>query len=160
MEARDWDLLMRLQAGLPLCPRPYQEVGRACGLEESEVIARVRRFREEGLIRRWGARIGHLQAGIRGNVMVAWQVPEHRVEEVGSAFAQHSAVSHCYERQAPPEFPFNLYTMVHAPDLAVAQEIVEGLSRMVGVSAYEMLPTLSELKKASPRFSPPAGDGR
>ena len=160
MDAVDWALVERLQAGIPLCPRPYREIGQACGLDEAEVLERISRFCQQGVIRRLGARIGHLRAGLHGNVMVVWQVPAARVEEVGNAFAREPAVSHCYEREPQPDFPYNLYTMVHAPDLAAAHKLVEELSRAVALSEFVMLPTVRELKKSSPQFRPPAGDGQ
>ena len=160
MDAADRALIERLQDGLPLSPRPYEEIGQACGLAEEEVLARVNRLCRDGVIRRLGARVAHLRAGIRGNVMVAWQVPEDRVEEVGEILAREPAVSHCYEREPRPDFPYNLYTMVHGPDLAAVRRLVAQLSRTVAISEYAMLPTVRELKKTSPRFRPPAGDGQ
>jgi DNA-binding Lrp family transcriptional regulator len=152
MDATDRALVERLQTGIPLCPRPYREIGEACGLSEEEVIARIGRLCEEGVIRRLGARVAHLRAGIHGNVMVVWRVPEERVEEVGQALAREPAISHCYEREPQADFPYNLYTMVHAADLAAAEALVERLGRAVGVSDFVMLPTVRELKKTSPRY--------
>ena len=159
MDASDRALVERLQGGIPLSPRPYREIGQDCGLEEDEVIARIGGLCETGVIRRLGARIAHLRAGIHGNVMVVWRVPPEQVEEVGQGLAREAAVSHCYEREPQPDFPYNLYSMIHAPDLEAAQALAEKLSRAVAITDFVMLPTLRELKKTSPRFRPPAGDG-
>jgi DNA-binding Lrp family transcriptional regulator len=158
MDAADRALIERLQAGIPLSPCPYRELGEACGLGEDEVLERIGRLCREGVIRRLGARVGHLQAGIQGNVMVVWQVPEERVEEVGRFFAGQAAISHCYEREPQPGFPYNMYTMVHAADPEAARRLVEELSRAVRITDFAMLPTVRELKKTSPRYRPTAGD--
>ena len=160
MDAADCALIQTLQTGIPLSPRPYREIGEACGLTEAEVIERIGRLCEQGVIRRLGARIGHLHAGIRGNVMVVWQVPAGRVEEVGGLLAGEPAVSPCYEREAPPGFPYNLYSMVHAPDLDIARRLVQDLTQAIAVADFVMLPTVRELKKTSPRYRPTAGDGQ
>ena len=159
MDASDRALVERLQNGIPLSSRPYREIGQACGLQEDEVLERIGRLCDRGVIRRLGARVAHLRAGILGNVMVVWRVPPERVEEVGQALSQEAAVSHCYEREPQPDFPYNLYSMLHAPDLPAAQALAEKLSRAVAITDFVMLPTVRELKKTSPRFQPPAGDG-
>ena len=159
-DALDWVLVERLQAGIPLCARPYREIGEACGMEETEVLERIGRLCQQGLIRRLGARVSHRRAGLHGNVMVVWQVPADRVEEVGRTCAREAAISHCYEREPQPDLPYNLYTMFHAPDLAAAHKLVEELSRAIAISDFVLLPTVRELKKSSPRFRPPAGDGQ
>ena len=158
MNASDRALVERLQKGIPLSPRPYREIGQDCGLAEDEVLARIGRLGETGVIRRLGARVAHLRAGIHGNVMVVWQVPPERVEEVGQALAREPAVSHCYEREPQPDFPYNVYSMIHAPSPEAARALAEKLSRVVEVSDFVMLPTVRELKKTSPKFRPPAGD--
>ena len=157
MDAADQALVERLQGSIPLSPLPYREIGEACGLSEDEVIQRIGRLVERGVIRRLGARVGHLQAGIRGNVMVVWRVPAESVEEVGAFFAGQAAISHCYEREPQPDFPYNLYTMVHAADPEAARRLVEEFSRAVGISDFVMLPTVRELKKTSPRYRPTEG---
>jgi len=118
------------------------------------VPERIGRLCRQGVIRRLGARIAHLRAGLHGNVMVVWQVPAERVEEVGRTFAREPAVSHCYEREPQPDFPYNLYTMIHAPDPEAARRLIQDLSQAVAITDFVMLPTVRELKKTSPRYRP------
>ena len=153
MDTADHALIARLQDGLPLSPHPYQIIGEACGLSEDETIERIAALCRQGVIRRLGARVGHLQAGIEGNIMVVWQVPPARVEEVGQLFAAQPAISHCYERERQPEFPYNLYTMVHAPNPEAARRLIQDLSELTGLTDFVMLPTVRELKKTSPRYT-------
>jgi DNA-binding Lrp family transcriptional regulator len=157
VDTSDHALVARLQEGIPLSPQPYREIGEACGLGEEEVLERIGRLVREGVIRRLGARVGHLQAGVHGNIMVVWPVPEARVEEVGRFFAEQAAISHCYEREPQPDFPYNMYTMVHAADPEAARRLVEQFSRVVAISDFVMLPTVRELKKTSPRYRPTEG---
>jgi DNA-binding Lrp family transcriptional regulator len=160
MDATDQALIARLQEGIPLASRPYREIGEDCGIEEAQVLERIGRLIREGVIRRLGARVGHLQAGVQGNVMVVWRVPEERVEEAGRFFASQASISHCYEREPQADFPYNLYTMVHAPDPEAAGRLVAELSRAVAISDFQMLPTVRELKKTSPRYRPTGGEGK
>ena len=158
MDATDWSIIQELQKGIPLCPRPYREIAGRCALAEDEVLRRVRALCEEGVIRRLGARLGHIRAGITGNILVAWHVPEQDVNRVGEALATVADISHCYQRRALPDFPYNLYTMVHAPTPEQAMKCVEKISQSLAVTDYVTLPTLKELKKSSPCYAPPGGN--
>jgi len=159
MNETDWTLIQELQKGIPLCETPFQEIGRRCGLTEDEVLGRVQAFCDTGIIRRLGARIAHMQVGIGGNVMVAWQVPEEDLERVGQALARRPEISHCYQRRSAPNCPYNLYTMIHASSAEQAATYVEEISQAVEVADFVSLPTVKELKKTSPVYVPP-GESR
>jgi siroheme decarboxylase len=114
---RDLDLLRSLQRGLPLVSRPYAELGRIAGMSESEVLWRLAALREAGIVRRLGVIVRHRELGYRANAMLVWALPEERVAEVGAQAATLPFVSLCYRRRPqPPQWPYNLYCMVHGRD--------------------------------------------
>lgn len=103
-----------LEQGLPLTPRPWQSLAEACGLSEDEVIARVRRWRDEGMIKRTGLVVRHRNLGIQANAMVVWDVPDRMVQNVGQRLAEEPAVTLCYQRpRRLPDWPYNLFSMIH-----------------------------------------------
>lgn len=158
IDRQDWAVLVRLQDGIPLCPRPFDEMARDLAMDEAELLERVRRLQAEGIIRRLGPRVRHHRVGIEGNIMVVWQVPDERKQEVGELFAASQHVSHCYLRPPFEGFPYNLYTMIHARDTVAAEAIVAELAKLSGLSDYLLLPTVRELKKTTPRYQPPESD--
>ena len=158
MDAADWKVIERLQQGIPLCPRPFAAMAEEIGMSEDDLLRRVRAMVGEGSIRRLGPRIRHHQAGVRGNIMVAWRVPDDRVEEVGATLAASPAVTHCYERPPFEGFPYNVYSMVHAADLPAAEAVVRDLAARCRVHEYQMLKTVRELKKSTPVYRRPEGD--
>lgn len=158
MDETDWAVIERLQAGVPLCERPFAEMAASVGISESDFIERVRRLRDEGVVRRLGPRLRHHKVGVHGNIMVVWAVADERLEEVGNLFAGARCVSHCYVRPPADGLPYTLYTMVHARDMDQARQIVLDLSRKAGISDYRLLPTVRELKKSTPTYCSPAGD--
>ena len=158
IDKTDWSVIEKLQEGIPLCERPFAKLAEAAGMSEEEFVSRVRRLHEAGVIRRIGPRLRHERVGVRGNIMVVWNVPEGRMDEVGTTFAAERAVSHCYERPSFDGFPYRLYTMVHAPSVERAVRVVHKLSRECGITDYQLLPTTRELKKTTPVYSRPAGD--
>lgn len=103
-----------LEEGLPLTPRPYQTLAELSGLSEGEVMACVRRWHDEGLIKRLGLVVRHRRLGIVANAMVVWDVPDERVGMVGRHLARESAVTLCYRRpRRLPDWPYNLFCMIH-----------------------------------------------
>jgi len=154
---RDWLVLEALQRGIPLCERPYAELATSVGLAESEFLERVEALREAGVIRRMGFRLAHREVGVQGNVMVAWNVPEERLSEIGEVLTGCAAVSHCYVRPTFEGFPYNLYSMVHATDVASAEATVRDLAAACGVNDYALLRSVRELKKSTPVYRRPKG---
>jgi DNA-binding Lrp family transcriptional regulator len=103
-----------LEEGLPLTPRPFLTLAEQCGLTEDEVMACVRDWETEGLIKRLGLVVRHRRLGIEANGMVVWDVPDERVGMVGRHLARESAVTLCYRRpRRLPDWPFNLFCMIH-----------------------------------------------
>ena len=149
---QDKRLIYLFQGDLPVTPRPFAWLAGQLGWTEEEVLKRLREFKEAGLIRRFGATLYHQNSGFPANVMVAWQIPEERVEEAGQILAEVRLVSHCYQRRTTEKWPFNLYTMVHGEDEADCRRTVEEMAGMVESRGYELLFSLQELKKTSMRY--------
>ena len=117
IDATDRSIIAATQAGLPLVARPYHAVAGQLGIEPAEVMTRLRRMLASGMIRRIGAVPNHYALGYRGNGMSVWDVPDARVRELGSMIGALEFVSHCYHRpRHPPEWPYNLFAMVHGRD--------------------------------------------
>jgi DNA-binding Lrp family transcriptional regulator len=84
--------------------------------------------------------------------MVAWNVDEARVEQVGTAMAGFDEITHCYRRDPAPGWPYNLYTMVHAGTEAECLSLVEKIAATVGETDYTLLFSRKELKKTSMKY--------
>jgi DNA-binding Lrp family transcriptional regulator len=102
-------------AGLPLVAAPYERVAADLGTTQAEVISLLERMLADGRIRRIGAIVRHRRVGYEANAMVVWDVPDERVGALGRELARDPAVTLCYRRarSLAPEWPYNLYCMVH-----------------------------------------------
>ncbi|MCF8031053.1 MAG: Lrp/AsnC family transcriptional regulator [Desulfohalobiaceae bacterium] len=141
------------QDSLPDSPAPFQRLAEASGLTESQVISFLRRLKEEGFIRRFGATLRHQVAGYECNVMVAWQVePSEAMEEVARCMSERPEITHVYQRRSCPEWPFNLYTMIHGRTEEECRNVVYELQYQTGVQRHEFLFSEGELKKTSMRY--------
>lgn len=151
-DGRERALLRVLQEDLPLASRPFAAVAGAASLSEEELLAGAQRLMEEGVIRRFAAVLRHHDAGFESNAMVCWRVPQSRVEEVGEALAASPLVTHCYHRPTYPEWPYAVYSMIHARSRRQCELAVADLARQVGVSDYLLLFSIREYKKERPRY--------
>ena len=121
-------------------------------IDEEQVMERLSRLLEEKVIRRFSATIGHRTLGIVANAMIVWRVPPEDVERVGGIMASFDQVTHCYERPSVPDWPYNLYTVVHSPSRDECRKVAAEISRKAGVSDYQVLFSEREFKKTGARI--------
>ena len=107
LDAADWAIIEVLQDGIPPEARAYDALAGKAGLPIDEFLERMRRLADEGIIRRMGVRVRHHKAGISGNVMSVWRVPDEDTERIGLLFSSMPEVSHCYTRTTYPDFPLS-----------------------------------------------------
>jgi siroheme decarboxylase len=148
----DLQLLKLAQRGVSITSQPYLTWAKELGWSEDEVIGRLLDLQKDGIIRRFAATIGHRALGILANAMIAWQVPAEDIEATGSIFASFDEVTHCYERLMVPEWPYNLYTMVHSRSREDCIKIALRLSAASGITQYRILFSEKEYKKTSARI--------
>lgn len=148
----DKQIIRELQAGLPLVPRPFADLGAKVGLTEDQLLAKVQELKSNGYLRRIGAALRHHRVGYVANAMIVWRVPEDKVVEVGNTLAKLPEVTHCYQRKTWPEWPYNFYTMIHMSTVEECYAKAKEMAEMVGVTDYKLLFSTKELKKSSMRY--------
>ena len=131
----DRRLLGALEDGLALVARPYARLAAALGLSESDVITRLKRLIDEGVIRRFGVIVRHRELGYRANAMVVWDVPDETVSETGRKLAALPYITLCYRRpRRPPAWPYNLFCMIHGRDRAAVETLIEEATAHAGLA--------------------------
>lgn len=152
LSTRDKQVVVRLSGDLPESLTPYRDVAEPLGLSAEELLSAIERFKKSGVLRRFGAVVRHHQVGFTANAMVVWNVSEEEIERTAEAIASSSAVSHCYEREPRPGWPYTLYAMVHGRTRKQCREFAEGIARSTGNPDYRLLFSVREFKKTSPSF--------
>ena len=151
----DRRLVIATQAGLPLVPRPYDLLAEQLGVSPAEVKARLGAMLASGRIRRIGAVPNHYAIGYTANGMSVWDVDDTRIAELGEAVGQLDFVTHCYERpRALPDWPYNLFAMVHAGDRATVLARIDEIATLLGPAcrARDVLFSTAILKKTGLRI--------
>lgn len=146
------EVLKVLIEGIPLVERPYEAIAEKLGISQEEVISAIKGLLDKKIIRRLGATLRHNLAGYEGNAMVAWKVPEERMDEVGKWFSEKAFVSHCYVRETHPEWPYNFYTMCHAKTKEELKAFIEEAARELNLNEYEILYTVKEIRRKHAQY--------
>jgi DNA-binding Lrp family transcriptional regulator len=132
LDAIDRRLLDAWQRDFPLAPRPFAAIAQLLGLEEDEVIARLRTLHAAGTISRIGAVVRPNTAG--RSTLAAVAVSEARLEEVGRAIAALPEVNHCYER----EHALNLWFVVTSADDAGVAAALARAEALAGAPVLDL----------------------
>ena len=151
----DRAIVQATQAGLPLCREPYAVVAAQLGLTPDEVMARLRGMLASGVIRRIGAVPNHYAIGWRANGMSVWDVEDAALAELGPRVGALPAVSHCYRRpRHPPEWPYNLFAMIHGHSRAEVEAQVAEIAKLLGSACHghDVLYSTAILKKTGLRL--------
>ena len=155
LDSTDRAIIHATQAGLPLVPEPYAAVGAQVGVTGQEVMARMQRMQDLGVIRRIAAVPNHYAIGYTANGMSVWDVPDDQVDELGERIGALECVSHCYRRPRHlPEWPYNLFAMVHGRSRLEVEEKVKQIAGVLGRAyrAHEVLYSTRILKKTGLRL--------
>lgn len=148
----DKTIIIRLQDELPLVSQPYNSIAEELGITEKELLDKIKKLQKEGILRRFGASLYHRKAGYSSNAMVVWIVPEEKTEEAGKIMSYFAQVSHCYQRSTSLDWPYNIYTMVHAKTKQECNEIVCKMADAIQIYEYELLYSTMEVKKSSMKY--------
>ena len=147
-------IIASLQQDMAVAERPYLDIAQNLGISEAQLLERLKGLCKREVIRRFGATLRHQRTGFTANAMVAWMVEEDRIEAVGQKMAAFHQVSHCYRRNPSRDWPYNLYTMVHASDEQSCHETARKMSEATSVKDYALLFSREELKKTSMVYFP------
>lgn len=148
----DIALVRVLQEDLPLVSHPFAQYAGVLGLAEDELLAKAHALQEEGIMRRFAGVIRHRAAGFTANGMACWIVPEERVDEVGAKFASYPQVSHCYRRPTYDDWPYSIFTMIHAMARDRCEETVRKIAADCGIDTYAVLYSHTEYKKERVKY--------
>ena len=135
IDPTDLALMRCIENGLPLVKRPYAEIGNRLGMSEATVIRRIASLQRQQLIKRFGVVVRHRELGYKANAMVVWDIPDDQVASYGHCLGKFAHVTLCYQRPRHlPQWPYNLFTMIHGRDKKEVLANVEAIVNECGLS--------------------------
>lgn len=138
IDPEDLQLIVAIQEGLPIVSRPYALIAEQLGLDEMEVIKRLSRLKQQGLIKRLGVIVKHRQLGYVSNAMVVFDMPDQLVQQKGQQISELAFINLCYLRPRQGEqWPYNLFCMIHGKS---KQLVLQQLSQLIQSCTLEGFP--------------------
>jgi siroheme decarboxylase len=148
MDLIDVRLLQELERGLPFVPAPYAEIGKRLDLTESDVMERIRRLKEAGIIRKFRARIDQRKMGITANALVAWNPAGSGGNVREELLAAFPSVTHCYERRpVPNRWDYTHYTVHHGYSREEVLDDIRAIAEQTCCTEYTVLFSTREFKR-------------
>ncbi|MCB1864162.1 MAG: Lrp/AsnC family transcriptional regulator [Chromatiales bacterium] len=152
----DRRIVLATQSGLPLVAEPYHQVAAQLGVSADLVMDRIRTMQHDGRIRRIGVVPNHYRLGYVANGMSVWDIPDEFIDDAGHEVGQLDFVSHCYHRpRRLPEWPYNLFAMIHGKTREQVERLVAGLAEQLGerTRCHAVLYSSRILKKTGMRLA-------
>jgi siroheme decarboxylase len=152
LTSRDKEFIRELQKDLEVSTRPFDNSAKNLGITLDELFKKATEYESIGVMRRFAAILRHRDAGFTANGMIVWKVSDDKIDEVGYKLASFPQVSHCYRRPVYPDWPFSLFSMIHARTIEAANKIAVELSNFVGINEYRILFSSREFKKERVKY--------
>lgn len=148
----DKSVIKELQNDIPLTIDPYGDIAKKIGCSKHELLQRMENLSDKGIIKRLGIILHHRNSGYTENGMLAAVVPAKEVEKASEMLISIPNVTHCYERKCYPDWPYNLYTMIHGKNKNEVERIVINFVHKMNIENYQILYSTKEFKKTSMNY--------
>lgn len=138
----DLHLLDLLQQDIPLVPEPWRELGNKAGISSEEVLTRLNRLKEAGILRGIAPTLESEKGGRRVSTLVAVKVPEENIDTVAGRINRYDEVSHNFLR----DHPYNLWFTLACGTKSELESLLDEIQKETGIKSEDML-NLSTLQK-------------
>ena len=138
IDAVDRRIINALQGGFPVSPRPYAEAAARLGLDEQELMARLERLLDDGVLSRFGP-MYHAERMGGGLTLAAMEVPDERFDAVAAQVNAHPEVAHNYAR----DHALNMWFVVATDRPERVGETLDAIAEETGLEVLDM-PKLRE----------------
>ncbi len=133
LDAADRRIINRLQDGLPLVESPFAAVAAEIDLSEGELLYRLERLRDSGVLSRFGP-MYHAERLGGGLTLAALEVPEADFERVTEAVNAFPEVAHNYRR----EHRLNMWFVLATETPEGIAEVIAAIEAATGLPVFNM----------------------
>jgi len=144
LDGTDRIILQMLQDDFPIVQEPWLEISNRLNLSEGEVISRLKRLIEAGVIVKIGPVFDASRIGLKAATLVAMKVPKNKVNDVARVINEYDNVSHNYER----EDEYNVWFTLAASSKSELAMMLEEIKQKTDTEDHDMLdlPTIRRFK--------------
>lgn len=134
----DRAIINRLQRGLPVVERPFEEVAAELGISEYVLIKRLQALLDDGVLSSFGPMYDSASPG-GATRLAALAVPQARFDEVTRQVNALDEVAHNSRR----EHELNMWLVLVGDDEDHIASVIETIGRITGLKVYDF-PVLEE----------------
>jgi siroheme decarboxylase len=140
----DIGILEALQDDIPLITRPYAAIASRLGITETELLERLKRLQEAGIIRGISPVVESRHMGLSAATLIAMHVPQEKVRETATIINRYPEVSHNFQR----EHYYNLWFTLCVRSQERIDQLLAEILEKTGISRDDVLnlPTVKKLK--------------
>jgi DNA-binding Lrp family transcriptional regulator len=133
MDDIDKQIINTLQDGFPICDAPYNQVATQLGLDEQELIARLKTLLDNGTLTRFGPLYNAEQMG-GALTLAAVKAPKERFDEVTEIINSFPEVAHNYARS----HELNMWFVIATETPEQIHQTIRAIEQQTGLSVYNM----------------------
>jgi DNA-binding Lrp family transcriptional regulator len=137
----DRKIINSIQEDIPLESAPFKALSQDVGLSEDELLQRIKRLKDEGIIRTFAASLDHRKLGFK-STLIALRVSPDQVESIAGKIIVYPEVTHCYLRKGE----YNVYVVFISPTKERMDEFFGKLGEWVGKDNILDLATQKKFK--------------
>ncbi len=133
LDETDRAIINGAQGGFPVCERPYAELAARLGLDEAELLERLQRLLDDGVLDRFGPL--YRAEAMGGTVtLAAMAVPAERFDEVARFVNGYPEVAHNYRR----DHDLNMWFVVASDRPRRVKQVLAAIEAATGLKVYNM----------------------
>lgn len=133
LDVTDRKIVNALQGGFPVCDRPFAVAAERLGIEEEDLMARIARLRETGVLSRFGP-MYNAEAMGGAFCLCAMSVPADRLDEVVAQVNAHGEVAHNYER----DHALNVWFVLGSDDAGRIDAVIADIEAETGLAVHAL----------------------
>ena len=139
-------IINHIQSDFPIDSNPFAVIGQNIGLSEVEVISRVQKLKDNGIIRRIGGNFSPEKLGFFSTLCSA-KVPVDKIESFSKFVNKYPGVTHNYIR----EHEYNVWFTFIAPSFETIENNLKTIAESTGIDTINNLPA-TKVFKISAKF--------
>lgn len=127
----DRAIINALQGAFPINERPFAEVADWLGMDEKEVMARIRTMLASGVLTRFGPMYNPDRMG-ESVALCALEAPQERFDEIAGVVNSFEQVAHNYQR----DHKLNMWFVASGDTMESIQAVLRKIETQTGCKVY------------------------
>ena len=141
IDETDKKIINRIQTFFPIDSYPYRIIAIEIGISEDELLSRVKKLKQDGVIRRIGGNFGPYKLGFFSTLCAA-SVPDNALDIFVKVVNEYSGVTHNYMRS----HRYNIWFTFIAESMEIIENNLKKISEQTGVDDILNLPATDVFK--------------